>query len=65
MVLLNAGAALVAAGSAMAVAEGMALAAKSIDSGNATSALERLVAVSNAVGDAAGVRSTQWVNLSC
>ena len=54
VVLLNAGAALVAAGSAMAVAEGMALAAKSIDSGNATSALERLVAVSNAVGDAAG-----------
>ena len=54
VVLLNAGAALVAAGSAMAVAEGMAQAAKSIDSGNATSALERLVAVSNAAGDAAG-----------
>jgi anthranilate phosphoribosyltransferase len=54
VVLLNAGAALVAAGSAMAVAEGMALAAKSIDSGNAASALERLVAVSNACGSAAG-----------
>ena len=48
VVLLNAGAALVAAGSAMSVSEGLVLAAKSIDGGGAAAALERLVAVSNA-----------------
>ena len=50
VVLLNAGAALVASGSAMSIPEGMALAAKSIDAGGAATALERLVAVSNAAG---------------
>lgn len=54
VVVLNAGAALVAAGSAMSITEGMALAAKAIDSGNAVTVLDRLVAVSNAAGDAAG-----------
>ncbi|HTN80440.1 MAG TPA: anthranilate phosphoribosyltransferase [Acidimicrobiales bacterium] len=48
VVLLNAGAALVAAGSAAAVEDGIGLAATSIDSGNAAAALDRLVAVSNA-----------------
>ncbi len=48
VVLLNAGAALVAAGSAVSVGEGIVLAAASIDEGRAAAALDRLVAVSNA-----------------
>ena len=47
VVLLNAGAALVAAGTAVSVADGIALAAKSIDEGKAGAALDRLVAVSS------------------
>ena len=42
------GAALVAAGTAVSVAEGIAIAAKSIDEGKASAALDRLVAVSGA-----------------
>ena len=48
VVLLNAGAALVAAGTAVSVAEGITIAAKSIDEGKASAALDRLVAVSSA-----------------
>lgn len=48
IVVLNAAAALVAAGLADDVADGLPLAATSIDSGAATSALDRLVAASNA-----------------
>ena len=47
VVVLNAGAALMVAGAADTIAEGVALAAKTIDSGEAAKALERLVAVSN------------------
>ncbi len=47
VVVLNAGAALVAAGRAVSVGEGIEIAATSIDDGNAAAALERLVAVSN------------------
>jgi anthranilate phosphoribosyltransferase len=47
-VLLNAGAALVVAGLAANLADGAKLAASVIDSGKATAALDRLVAVSNA-----------------
>jgi anthranilate phosphoribosyltransferase len=46
VVLLNAGAALEVAGAAASVAEGMALAARSIDDGAAAGALERWIAVS-------------------
>jgi len=46
--LLNAAAALVVAGRAPNIAQGVALAARSIDSGEALRRLERLVAVSNA-----------------
>jgi anthranilate phosphoribosyltransferase len=46
--VLNAAAALVVAGQAKALREGALLAAKSIDSGEAESRLDRLVAVSNA-----------------
>lgn len=46
--LLNAGASLVVADKAETVAEGVAMAAASIDEGRAFAALERLVAVSNA-----------------
>jgi anthranilate phosphoribosyltransferase len=46
--LLNAGAALIVAGRAKSLPEGVALAAKSIDDGKAMAALDRLVAVSNA-----------------
>ncbi len=49
IVLLNAGAALVVAGQAADVGEGIDLAARSIDSGAAAGALERLVAVSQRV----------------
>jgi anthranilate phosphoribosyltransferase len=48
VVLLNAGAALVAAGTAVSVAEGITIAARSIDEGKASAALDRLVAVSGA-----------------
>jgi anthranilate phosphoribosyltransferase len=46
-VLLNAGAALVVAGKAKTVTEGVALAARSIDEGRARDRLKRLIAVSN------------------
>jgi len=49
VVVLNAAAALVAAGAAANLREGLALAARSIDSGQALEALERLVAFSNGV----------------
>ena len=65
VVLLNARAALVAAGSAMAVAEGMAQAARSIDSGNATSALRAPRGSLERRRGRRRVRSAQWVNLSC
>lgn len=48
IVLLNAAAALVVGGKAARLIEGVALAARSIDSGAARSALDRLVSVSNA-----------------
>ena len=47
IVLLNAGAALYAAGRADGIAEGLELAAKAVDEGAATAALEKLVEVSN------------------
>ena len=47
IVLLNAGAALVVAGQAASISEGIGLAAKSIDDGAALSALESLVKTSN------------------
>ena len=47
--ILNAAAALVVAGKAKDLKEGAALAAKSIDSGEAEGRLDRLIAVSNAV----------------
>ena len=53
VVLLNAGLALVAAGRAADLAEGVTLARESIDSGRAFSALETLVAVSSRLGEAA------------
>jgi anthranilate phosphoribosyltransferase len=46
-VLLNAAAALIIAGKASGLGEGVALAAASIDEGRARDRLERLVAVSN------------------
>ena len=46
--LLNAAAALVVAGKAKDLKEGVALAAKSIDSGEAEGRLDRLIGVSNA-----------------
>ena len=49
--LLNAGAALVVAGQAATLADGVALAAAAVDDGRALAVLERLIAVSNA-GDA-------------
>lgn len=48
--ILNAGGALVVAGKAATLAEGVDLAARSIDDGNAAQALERLVAASNRGG---------------
>ncbi len=48
IVLLNAGAALVVGGKVEALADGVAVAARSIESGAANRALERLIAVSNA-----------------
>ena len=47
--LLNAAAALIVAGKAKDLKEGVALAAKSVDSGEAEGRLDRLVAVSNAI----------------
>jgi anthranilate phosphoribosyltransferase len=47
VVVLNAGAALIVAGKAEDVTAGMALAAKSIDSGKAKLALDRLIAITN------------------
>jgi anthranilate phosphoribosyltransferase len=49
--LMNAAAALIVAGKAGELKEGVALAAKSIDSGEAEGRLDRLIAVSNKVGD--------------
>jgi anthranilate phosphoribosyltransferase len=46
--LLNAGAALIVAGKAMTLKDGVALAAKSVDSGEAEGRLQRLIKVSNA-----------------
>jgi anthranilate phosphoribosyltransferase len=46
VVVLNAGAALVAAGTAVAVADGMTQAEAAIDDGRAAAALDRLVAAS-------------------
>jgi anthranilate phosphoribosyltransferase len=46
-VLMNAGAALVVAGKAKDLAEGVAVAAASIDQGKARERLDKLVAVSN------------------
>lgn len=51
--LANAAAALVIAGRAETVADGMRLAAQSLESGNAAAALDRLVAVSNEVQEKA------------
>ena len=48
IVLLNAGAAILIAGKARSLPDGVAAAARSIDSGKARAALERLIAVSNA-----------------
>jgi anthranilate phosphoribosyltransferase len=53
VVLLNAGAALLVAGAAASVPEGIASAARAIDSGDAKRVLEKMVAISNAE-DAAG-----------
>jgi anthranilate phosphoribosyltransferase len=50
VVLLNAGAALFVAGSAATVRDGIAQAAKAIDSGAATAVLDMLIAVSNREG---------------
>jgi anthranilate phosphoribosyltransferase len=47
--LLNAGAALIVAGKAKTLKDGVALAAKSVDSGEAEGRLDRLIAVSNAI----------------
>jgi anthranilate phosphoribosyltransferase len=52
VVLLNAGAALVVAGRAADLREGMSLAADSVDSGSASAALERWVAASNTAAGA-------------
>jgi anthranilate phosphoribosyltransferase len=49
--LMNAAAALIVAGKAGDLKEGIPLAAKSIDSGEAEGRLDRLIAVSNKVGD--------------
>lgn len=53
IVLLNAGGAFVVAGRATSLEEGVRLAAETIDSGQAMSALERLVAVTGSLGAAA------------
>ena len=47
IVLMNAGAALIIAGKAPSLTEGVAMAAGSIDSGKAAGVLDTLVAVSN------------------
>jgi anthranilate phosphoribosyltransferase len=47
---INAAAALIVAGKAKDLKEGMALTVKSIDSGEALGRLDRLIAVSNAAG---------------
>jgi anthranilate phosphoribosyltransferase len=49
--MLNAAAALVVAGRARALADGIAMAAKALDSGEAEGCLDRLIAVSNTVTD--------------
>ena len=56
VVTMNAAAALLAAGKATDLAEGVALARASIDSGRALAALERLVACRTRLGDAARQR---------
>jgi anthranilate phosphoribosyltransferase len=57
VVLMNAAAALLAAGKANDLAEGVALARESIDSGRAQEALEKLVAVSQRLGSLARQRT--------
>jgi len=47
---MNAGAGLVVAGKAESLADGVRLAAQSIDTGNAAAALDRLIKASNANG---------------
>jgi anthranilate phosphoribosyltransferase len=54
VVLLNAGAALLIAGAAASVQDGIAAAARAIDSGEAKRTLERLVSISTADESAAG-----------
>ncbi len=56
VVVMNAAAALLAAGKADDLAEGVALARDSIDSGRALATLEQLVIVSRRFGDAARER---------
>jgi anthranilate phosphoribosyltransferase len=53
-VLLNAGAALFIAGAARSVEDGIAIAARAIDGGDAKRTLERLVAISTAEEFASG-----------
>ena len=55
VVLLNAGAALFIAGAAASVAEGILMASRAIDAGDAKRTLERLVSISTAEESAAGV----------
>jgi anthranilate phosphoribosyltransferase len=56
-VLLNAAAALVVGGAARTIPEGVAIAARLIDTGEAGRAMERFIAVSNAAAAAEGERS--------
>jgi len=51
VVLLNAAAALVAAGRADSIVEGLPIAADSLDSGSAQAKLDRLIAFTNAGGN--------------
>jgi len=57
VVLLNAGAALLVAGAAASVQEGIAAAARAIDRGDATRTLDRLVSISMADESTAGARA--------
>ena len=59
VVIMNAAAALIAAGKAGDLAEGIALARDSIDSGRAMNALETLVAVSCRLGEAARIAEAE------
>src|SRR5436190_6160956 len=57
VVLLNAGAALLVAGAAASVQEGIAAAARAIDRGDATRTLDRLISISMADESTAGARA--------